>query len=129
MKGAILILTFVFMAVFSDADAQRYRNRSNLGSEEMVKFIAMKNGDIVEFNWTINSTRIIKSIELQKGNFSDDRIEWKTVKKIGEEDKKYVDYLPDLGKVFYKLILTDDTGKKSEYEPVFKIKKGGTAML
>lgn len=51
------------------------------------------------------------------------------MKEITPEDKKYIDYLPDLGKVFYKLILTDDTGKTSEYEPEFKVKKGGTALL
>ena len=89
----------------------------------------MKNGDIVEFNWVINSTRVIKSIELRKGNVSSNSIEWITVKEISEEDKKYIDYLPDLGKVYYKLILTDDSGKTSEYEPEFKLKKDGTALL
>ena len=129
MKGLVLIFTIVLVACFSDANAQRYRNQSNLGTEEMVKFIALKNGDIVEFNWTINSTRAIKSIELKKGNLNATSIEWITVKQITEEDKKYIDYMPDLGKVFYKLILTDETGKVSEYEPEFKVKKGGTALL
>jgi hypothetical protein len=95
----------------------------------MVKFTALKNGDIVEFNWVINSTRVIKTIELKKGNLSSNSIDWVTVKQITNEDKKYIDYLPDLGKVFYKLILTDDAGKVSEYEPEFKVKKGGTALL
>jgi hypothetical protein len=129
MKGLVLIFTFVLMAFFGDANAQRYRNQNNLGTEEMVRFIALKNGDIVEFNWTINSTRAIKSIELKKGNLNASSIEWVTVKQITEEDKKYIDYMPDLGKVFYKLILTDETGKVSEYEPEFKVKKGGTALL
>ena len=129
MKGVLLLLTIAFVTVFADANAQRYRNQSNLGNEEMVKFIALKNGDIVEFNWTINSTREIKTIELKKGNISESSVEWVTVKEITPEDKKYIDYLPDLGKVFYKLILTDDTGKTSEYEPEFRIKKGGTALL
>ena len=129
MKGLFLIVTLIFLSIFSTAEAQRYRNQSNLGNEEMVKFIAMKNGDIVEFNWVINSTRIIKSIELRKGNVSSNSIEWITVKQITEEDKKYIDYLPDLGKVHYKLILTDDSGKTSEYEPEFKLKKDGTALL
>lgn len=95
----------------------------------MVKFIALKNGDIVEFNWVINSTRIIKSIELRKGSLNANSIEWETVKKISDEDKKYVDYLPDLGQVFYKLILTDDNGTTSEYEPEFRLKKDGVALL
>jgi len=129
MRGLLLILTFALVAVYGNANAQRYRNQSNLGGEEMVTFTALKNGDIVEFNWVINSTRVIKSIELKKGNLHSNSIEWVTVKEITDEDKKYVDYLPDLGKVFYKLILTDDTGKVSEYEPEFKVKKGGTALL
>ena len=94
----------------------------------MVKFIAMKNGDILEFNWVINSTRVIKSIELRKGYLNSNSVEWKTVKKISEEDKKYIDYLPDLGQVFYKLILTDESGVTSEYEPEFRLKKGGTLL-
>lgn len=129
MKGLFLILTLILLSIFSTAEAQRYRNQTNLGNEEMVRFIAMKNGDIVEFNWTINSTRVIKSIELQKGNVHANSIEWITVKQISEEDKKYIDYLPDLGKVHYKLILTDENGKTSEYEPEFKLKKDGTALL
>lgn len=129
MKGLCLILTVVLLSVFSNADAQRYRNKSNLGNEEMVKFIALKNGDIVEFNWIINSTRIIKTIELRKGSMNSNSIEWETVKTITNEDKKYIDYLPDLGKVFYKLILTDDSGVTSEYEPEFRLKKDGVALL
>ena len=129
MKGLVLILTLTFLSIFSNVEAQRYRNKSNLGSEEMVKFIAMKNGDIVEFNWVINSTRVIKSIELRKGFLNSNSIEWETVKKITEEDKKYIDYLPDLGKVYYKLILTDDKGVSSEYEPEFQLKDGGTTLL
>ncbi|MCG8305940.1 MAG: hypothetical protein MI975_01020 [Cytophagales bacterium] len=128
MKG-LLILTIAFVSVFSNVNAQRYRNQSNLGNEEMVKFIALKNGDIVEFNWIINSTRAIKSIELKKGNVSSNSIEWETVKKITDEDKKYIDYLPDLGKVLYKLILTDESGAISEYEPEFRLKKDGVALL
>lgn len=127
--GLFLILTFALLSVFSNADAQRYRNKSNLGNEEMVKFIALKNGDIVEFNWVINSTRIIKTIELRKGSMSSNSIEWETVKTITNEDKKYIDYLPDLGKVFYKLILTDDSGVTSEYEPEFRLKKDGVTLL
>ncbi len=129
MKGLFILLTIAFISIFADGNAQRYRNRNNLGSEEMVSFIAMKNGDIVEFNWTINSTREIKTIELKKGNLNENSVEWVTVKEITAEDKKYIDYLPDLGKVFYKLILTDDAGKTSEYEPVFKVKKGGASLL
>ena len=67
MKGFILILTFALAVVFTNAHAQRYRNQNNLGSEEMVKFVALKNGDVLEFNWVINSTRHIKTIELRKG--------------------------------------------------------------
>ena len=129
MKGLVLILTLALLSIFSNAEAQRYRNKSNLGSEEMVKFIAMKNGDILEFNWVINSTRVIKTIELRKGILNSNSIEWETVKEITDEDKKYIDYMPDLGQVFYKLILTDESGVSSEYEPEFKLKKGGTALL
>lgn len=129
MRGLFILFTIAFLAIASEADAQRYRNQNNLGTEEMVKFIALKNGDIVEFNWTINSTREIKSIELKKGNFDNNSIDWVTVKEITEEDKRYIDYLPSLGKVFYKLILTDASGKTSEYEPEFKVKKGGTSLL
>lgn len=129
MKGLVLILTLASLSIFSNAEAQRYRNNSNLGNEEMVKFIAMKNGDILEFNWVINSTRVIKSIELRKGILNSNSIEWETVKKISEEDKRYIDYMPDLGQVFYKLILTDDSGKASEYEPEFRLKKDGPDLL
>lgn len=129
MKVFFLIFTIAFISIFSSAEAQRYRNKSNLGSEERVKFIALKNGDIVEFNWSINSTRIIKSIELRKGIVTTDAIDWVTVKKITNDEKKYIDYLPDLGIVQYKLILTDDNGMTSEYEPVFKLKKRGIAIL
>lgn len=129
MKGLFLILSIIMLSVVTDADAQRYRNKSNLGNEEMVKFIALKNGDILEFNWIINSTRVIKTIELRKGSMNANSIEWETVKKISDEDKKYIDYLPDLGKVFYKLILTDANGTTSEYEPEFRLKKDGVALL
>ena len=129
MRGLVLILTFALLSIFSNAEAQRYRNQSNLGKEEMVRFIAMKNGDILEFNWVINSTRVIKSIELRKGNLISNSIEWETVKKISEDDKKYIDYLPDLGQVFYKLVLTDESGMTSEYEPIFRLKEGGATLL
>ncbi|MCK5700069.1 MAG: hypothetical protein KAI29_02915, partial [Cyclobacteriaceae bacterium] len=68
-------------------------------------------------------------IELRKGNLISNSIEWETVKEISEEDKKYVDYMPDLGQVFYKLILIDDNGTSSEYEPEFRLKKDGTSLL
>ena len=129
MRGFILILTFALTVVYSNANAQRYRNQNNLGNEEIVKFIALKNGDIVEFNWIINSTRTIKTIELRKGSVNSNSVDWETVKTITQDDKKYIDYLPDLGQVFYKLILTDDTGVTSEYEPEFKLKKDGTGLL
>ncbi len=129
MKGLVLLLTLASLSIFSSAEAQRYRNKSNLGNEEMVKFIATKNGDILEFNWVINSTRVIKLIELRKGILISNSIEWETVKKISEEDKRYIDYMPDLGQVFYKLILTDDSGKASEYEPEFRLSKHGSTLL
>lgn len=129
MKGLLIFLVFASAAFFNEATAQRYRNENNLGSEEMVKFVALKNGDIVEFNWVINSTREIKSIILKKGNLNSNSVEWVTVKEITQEDKRYIDYLPDLGKVFYKLILTDAAGKVSEYEPEFQVKKGSTSLL
>ena len=129
MRGQILIFSIMALLAFSHADAQRYRNQSNLGYEEMVKFIAWKNGDIVEFNWEIKSTRNIAHIELKKGNINANSIEWETVKEIKDDEKKYVDYLPDLGKVFYKLIVIDDTGKGIEYDPIFKVKKGATSLL
>jgi hypothetical protein len=130
MKGLfVLILTLASISIFSNAEAQRYRNNSNLGKEEMVKFIALKNGDVLEFNWEIKSTRVIKSIELRKGVLGTNSIEWKVVKELSVEDVKYVDPMPDLGKVYYKLILTDESGKESEYDPEFRLKKGGTALL
>lgn len=129
MKGLVLLLTLASVSIFSSAEAQRYRNKSNLGNEEMVKFIATKNGDILEFNWVIHSTRVIKLIELRKGILNSNSIEWETVKKISEEDKRYIDYMPDLGQVFYKLILTDDSGKASEYEPEFRLSKDGSTLL
>jgi len=128
MKGFILILTFALVVVFSNANAQRYRNQNNLGSEEMVKFVALKNGDVLEFNWVINSTRHIKTIELRKGSLNSNSVDWETVKTITQDDKKYIDYLPDLGQVFYKLILTDESGVTSEYEPEFRLKKDGTLL-
>lgn len=108
---------------------QRYRNQSSVAQQEVVKFIAQRNGDIVEFNWTINSPRVIKTIELKKGNMTDNSVEWITVKTISAEDKKYIDFLPSLGHVYYKLILTDEAGKTSEYEPEFQVKKGETTLL
>ena len=131
MKGLFVALTMMLLSTLTavDAEAQRYRNRSNLGNEEMVKFIALKNGDILELNWIINSTRVIETIELRKGSLNANSIEWETIKKITDEDKKYIDYTPDLGQVFYKLILTDNNGVTSEYEPEFKLKKGGTSLL
>ncbi len=128
MKGLILILSFAFTVVFTNARAQRYRNQNNLGSEEMVKFVALKNGDVLEFNWVINSTRHIKTIELRKGSLNSNSVDWETVKTITQDDKKYIDYLPDLGQVFYKLILTDESGVTSEYEPEFRLKKDGTLL-
>lgn len=130
MKGLfVLILTLASLSIFSNANAQRYRNQSNLGNEEMVKFIALKNGDVLEFNWEIKSTRVITTIELRKGILNSNSIEWKTIKELTIEDVKYVDPMPDLGQVFYKLVLTDESGKASEYDPEFRLKKGGTALL
>lgn len=129
MKYAVVLISFFILFMAGDVYGQRYRNQPNLGAEEMVKFIALRNGDIVEFNWSINSTRIIKTIELKKGNIEENSIEWITVKTITPEDKKYIDYLPELGQVYYKLILTDEAGKTSEYEPVFQVKKGETTLL
>lgn len=130
MKGLfVLILTLASLSIFSNANAQRYRNQSNLGNEEMVKFIALKNGDVLEFNWEIKSTRVITTIELRKGILNSNSIEWKTIKELTIDDVKYVDPMPDLGQVFYKLILTDESGKASEYDPEFRLKKGGTALL
>ncbi len=129
MKGLYLIFTLVALLIYSNADAQRYRNKSNLGNEEMVKFVAMKDGDVLEFNWEIKSTRDIKTIEIKKGNIHARTVEWETVKSITEDDKKYVDFLPNLGQVFYKLILTDASGESSEYTPEFKLKKDGLASL
>lgn len=127
MKGSFILLTLVALGVCFNAEAQRYRNQSNLGSEEMVKFIAMKDGDVLEFNWEIKSTRDIKTIEIKKGNINAKSVEWETVKSITNEDEKYVDMLPNLGKVFYKLILTDAKGIASEYTPEFKLKKDETS--
>ena len=129
MKGLFLVFAFVLLLVYTNADAQRYRNKSNLGSEELVKFIATKDGDVLEFFWEIKSTRDIKSIEIQKGNLRTKSVEWETIKSITEDDKKYVDFLPNLGKVFYKLILTDASGETSEYNPIFKVKKDGLTAL
>ncbi|MDZ7604947.1 MAG: hypothetical protein U5K79_05020 [Cyclobacteriaceae bacterium] len=129
MKYAVVLFSLFLLFMTNDVFGQRYRNQPNLGAEEMVKFIALRNGDIVEFNWSINSTRIIKTIELKKGNMDENSIEWITVKTITPEDKKYIDYLPELGQVYYKLILIDDAGKTSEYEPVFQVKKGETTLL
>jgi hypothetical protein len=129
MKGLVLVLTLASLSIFSDAEAQRYRSSTNLGNEELVKFIAIKNGDVLEFNWVINSTRVIKLIELRKGILNANSIEWETVKKISKEEKQYIDYMPDLGQVFYKLLLTDDDGKISEYEPEFRLKKDGSTLL
>ncbi|NJN28236.1 MAG: hypothetical protein HC819_20830 [Cyclobacteriaceae bacterium] len=129
MKGIILVLSLAFALVYTNAEAQRYRNQNNLGNEEIVKFVALKNGDVLEFNWVINSTRTIKTIELRKGSITSNSVDWETVKTITQEDKKYIDYLPDLGQVFYKLILTDEAGVTSEYEPEFRLKKDGSALL
>lgn len=130
MKGKFFIGALLMISFFTTANAQRYRNQNNLGSEEMVKFVALKNGDILEFNWAINSTRKIKSIELRKGSIHANSVEWETVKVITADDKKYVDYLPDLGQVFYKLILIGADGKTTEYDPQFKLKKDdATARL
>ena len=129
MRGRILIFFIVAFMAFFHANAQRYRNQSDLGYEEMVKFIAWKNGDIVEFNWEIKSTRNISAIELKKGNMQRSSVEWETIKKIKDDEKKYVDYVPNLGKVFYKLIVIDDSGRGIEYDPVFKVKKDGGSLL
>lgn len=129
MRGLVIITTLAFLFVFNNADAQRYRDKSNLGNDEMVKFIAIKNGDILELNWEISSTRTIKSVELRKGILNAKSVTWETVKKITDDDNKYIVVLPDLGKVFYKLILTDASGQTNEYEPTFKLKKGGIALL
>jgi hypothetical protein len=122
MKG-IFFIAVVLFSICSSAEAQRYRNQNNLGAEEMVRFTALKNGDVLEFSWVINSTRSIETIELQKGN-SDLRsmVEWVTVKKINGNDENHIDYLPQLGEVLYKLIVTDEEGTVSEYKPEFRLK-------
>lgn len=123
MKGIIFVVTVLIFSVCSNAEAQRYRNQSNLGSEEMVRFTAMKNGDVLEFTWVVNSTRSIESIELKKGNSGpNSMVEWVTVKKINANEENHIDYLPELGEVLYKLIVTDDQGDVSEYKPQFRLK-------
>lgn len=123
MKGIIFIVTVLIFSVCSNAEAQRYRNQSNLGSEEMVRFTAMKNGDVLEFTWVVNSTRSIESIELKKGNSgANSMVEWVTVKKVDANEENHIDYLPELGEVLYKLIVTDDQGDVSEYKPQFRLK-------
>jgi len=123
MKGFIFIVTVLIFSVCSNAEAQRYRNQSNLGSEEMVRFTAMKNGDVLEFTWVVNSTRSIESIELKKGNSgANSMVEWVTVKKVDANEENHIDYLPELGEILYKLIVTDDQGDISEYKPQFRLK-------
>jgi hypothetical protein len=113
-----------------EAVAQRYRTDNDLGNTEMVRFVALKNGDIVEFNWEINSTREIKTIELKKGAMEEGtyRINWKTVKTLSKDDKKYIDYLPDLGQIYYRLTLTASDGTVMDYEPEFRVKNGDSKL-
>ena len=123
MKGIFLIVSVVLLSICSTAEAQRYRNQNDLGTEEMVRFTALKNGDILEFSWVINSTRSIESIELKKGNSNiNSMVEWVTVKKINGNEENHIDYVPQLGEVLYKLIVTDEQGDVSEYKPQFRLK-------
>ncbi len=84
MKNIVGLFLLAFLGIFSQAEAQRYRNQSNLGKAEMVQFVAAKNGDILELNWEINTTRKIKSIELRKGNDTANNTSWETVKEFSD---------------------------------------------
>ena len=125
MKNIVGLFLLAFLGIFSQAEAQRYRNQSNLGKAEMVQFVAAKNGDILELNWQINTTRKIKSIELRKGNDTANSTDWETVKEFSDRQNLYVDYIPSLGRMRYKLVVIDEEGTRSEYDPSFVLSKGG----
>ena len=132
-KGPLVILAFLILGMTHQA-MQRYRAENNLGTEEIVKFIATKDGDALEFSWQINSTRDIESVVLKKGEFtskkSNNQLQWKTVKQFGKEVHEYVETVPELGQLNYRLMVVGKDGSVKEYAPTFEVKKqdGGSFM-
>ena len=134
-KGFLVILAFMlFFGITQKVRAQRYRSENNLGTEEMVKFVATKDGDVLEFSWEINTTREIESIVLKKGEFYGKKvnaeIKWKTVKQFEKEDHEYVETLPQLGQLNYRLMVVGKDGSVKEYSPTYQVKKQeGTSFM
>ncbi|MGF1637013.1 MAG: hypothetical protein ACFCUU_08075 [Cyclobacteriaceae bacterium] len=118
---AVLVLLLAIWLSSNDLMAQRYK-RDAIGTMEMVKFEAYRNGGMIEFQWDINTTREIKEVEIQKGKLLTNEVSWTTVKKVEEGETTFVEYDPDSGQMFYKLILVSEDGTVREYNPTFKIK-------
>lgn len=123
-----LIVGFVVAAVFlvlqfQEAHAQRYSQDNSLGGIENVRFVAQRNGGTIEFNWNIQSTREITSVEVMRGQFNErDEISWELLKKFDTSESTYVDYDPNSGKMLYKLVLIGKDGTAREYEPKYRVK-------
>lgn len=116
--AAILLVGFSFQS-----HAQRYSEGNTLGGIENVRFNAFRNGGIIEFSWNIQSTREIASVEVMRGQFNErDEISWELLKKFEALESTFVDYDPNSGKMFYKLVLVGKDGTAREYEPKYRIK-------
>lgn len=117
------LAAMLFLALGEQVFAQRYSHDNTLGGIENVRFTAKRNGGTIEFNWNIQSTREITSVEVMRGQFNErDEISWELLKKFDISESTYVDYDPNSGKMFYKLVLIGKDGTAREYEPKYTVK-------
>ncbi len=113
----------LFLGTIQESQAQRYSHDNTLGGIENVRFVALRNGGIIEFSWNIQSTREITTVEVMRGQFNDkDEIQWESLRRFDSSESTYVDYDPNSGKMFYKLVLIGKDGNAREYEPKYLVK-------
>jgi len=126
LKKIIKILALgIFITILSKSEtfAQRYSHDNSLGGIENVRFVAERNGGVIEFTWNIQTTREITAVEVRKGIIStDEEIAWEVLKEFNVEESTYVDYDPSTGKLYYKLVLIGSDGTAREYEPKYMVK-------
>jgi len=118
-----VLLWTVTSVLPTEVMAQRYSRESSIGGVENVRFVAQRNGGIIEFSWEVRTTRDIVSIELKKG-IPDrrDEVQWELMDTLEADKKSYTDFQPRSGKMFYKLVLIDKEGTAREYTPQFGLK-------
>jgi hypothetical protein len=121
---SLVIFTLLTLTQF-EASAQRFRLEELNNQEVELQFDAIKNKDQINFQWQTSTQVNIQSFELRKGMENGRYVDWETltvVKNI-ESNKIYqfVDNLPVLGEMHYRLKLIAADGSSFEFSPIFKL--------